>query len=144
MRSIFKLALFPVITFVRLQHFCGRGRPRSRLFLRADLPRRFLNQSVVKSLGLPDLLRRIGCARVSRVQAHGLRLLLLAIDNLRLQEITQVVQILFFSIFAQVVSRTLLVNGFAIYLRFPRAVPDGILYYCCSIMVESALSVASA
>lgn len=114
MRSIFKILLFAGGTLLSPQHFCGGGRSRSHLFLRSDFLRSLFDQGVVEPVGLPDLLLRIGGARVGGIQAHGLRLLLLAIDNLRLEEITQVVQILFLSIFAQVISRTLLVNGFTI------------------------------
>lgn len=94
---------------------------------------------------MPDLLRRICRARVGGVQAGGLGLLLLAIDDLRLEEITQVVQILFLSILAQLIpSDPLLVNRFTIQFHFPRAASDGVLDYCCSIVVESTLSVTSA
>jgi len=88
LRSIFKILWFAGTTLIRPQHF-GRGRrSRSRLLLRADFLRSLFDQGVVVPLGLPDLLLRIRSARVCGIQAHGLGLLLLTIDNLSLQEIT--------------------------------------------------------
>ena len=82
--------------------------------MRTDVSRSFFDQGVVIPLGLSDLLLGERCALGCRIQAHGLRLFLLPINDLRFEEITQVVQILFFAIISEVIRLALLVDGFTI------------------------------